>query len=180
MFWISTYKWLFCSNASCKYYIKLQHHVSNLYISGGVPFIEQGLPNSSLRASDSASSSISSPTTTDSGLEISAKGTSREDLSDLDQCSSSATTPSSSAVLTGTDLSSPDAQVLWPTYWKKKKKKTSSMLLIIIFFYTQPWNNDFCKIVISFALSVLPFLSRVTVGQPKHLSPPPWSPSQRF
>lgn len=84
--------------------------LSNNNISGGVPFIEQGLPNSTFRASDSASSSISSPTTTDSGLEISAKGTSREDLSDLDQCSSSATTPSSTAALTAADLSSPDAQ----------------------------------------------------------------------
>lgn len=83
-----------------------------IYFLGGVPFIEQGPPSSSLRASDSASSSISSPTTTDSGLDSSAKGTSREDLSDLDQCSSSATTPSSTAALTATDLSSPDTQVL--------------------------------------------------------------------
>lgn len=78
---------------------------------GGVLFIEQGLPNSSLPASDSTSSSISSPTTTDSGLENSTKATSREDLSDLDQCSSSATTPSSPTIPPGTDQGSPDAQV---------------------------------------------------------------------
>uniref|UniRef100_A0A8C6NIH7 Golgi brefeldin A resistant guanine nucleotide exchange factor 1 n=1 Tax=Nothobranchius furzeri TaxID=105023 RepID=A0A8C6NIH7_NOTFU len=59
-------------------------------LSGGVPFIEQGVPNSGLVTSDSATSSIS---TTDSALETGSKATSKEDLSDLDQCSSSATTP---------------------------------------------------------------------------------------
>lgn len=94
----------------------MYYHVTPLWdyilcMLGGVLFIEQGLPNSSLPASDSASSSISSPTTTDSGLENSTKATSREDLSDLDQCSSSATTPSSSTIPPGTDQGSPDAQV---------------------------------------------------------------------
>uniref|UniRef100_A0A671UFB9 Golgi-specific brefeldin A-resistance guanine nucleotide exchange factor 1 n=1 Tax=Sparus aurata TaxID=8175 RepID=A0A671UFB9_SPAAU len=50
----------------------------------------------SFGSSDSAGSSISSPTTTDSGLDTCSKATSREDLSDLEQCSSSATTPSTS------------------------------------------------------------------------------------
>uniref|UniRef100_A0A3Q1AKW5 Golgi-specific brefeldin A-resistance guanine nucleotide exchange factor 1 n=1 Tax=Amphiprion ocellaris TaxID=80972 RepID=A0A3Q1AKW5_AMPOC len=58
---------------------------SNNNISGGVPFIEQGLSNSSLPASDNAGSSVSSPTTTDSGLDTCSKATSREDLSDLEQ-----------------------------------------------------------------------------------------------
>ncbi|XP_040905409.1 Golgi-specific brefeldin A-resistance guanine nucleotide exchange factor 1 isoform X2 [Toxotes jaculatrix] len=80
-------------------------------LSGGVPFIEQGLSTSSLPASDSAASSISSPTTTDSGLDPCSKATSREDLSDLDQCSSSANTPSTAtATLSGTEHGSPDAQ----------------------------------------------------------------------
>lgn len=97
-----------------EYIIMLHHCVFiYMYMLGGVLFIEQGLPNSSLPASDSASSSISSPTTTDSGLENSTKATSREDLSDLDQCSSSVTTPSSSTIPPGTDQGSPDAQV-WP------------------------------------------------------------------
>ncbi|CAN9500116.1 unnamed protein product [Ophioblennius macclurei] len=74
--------------------------LSNNNLSGGVPFLEQSL--SSLPASDSASSSISSPTT-DSGLDTCSKATSREDLSDLEQCSSSATTPSLAASLAGPD-----------------------------------------------------------------------------
>lgn len=113
-----------------------------LYILGGVPFIEQGPPSSSLQASDSASSSISSPTTTDSGLESSAKGTSREDLSDLDQCSSTATTPSSTANFTATDLSSPDAQVFRPPISNKSQvgsryffctAMTRNLMFIILF-----------------------------------------------
>ncbi|XP_076020136.1 Golgi-specific brefeldin A-resistance guanine nucleotide exchange factor 1 isoform X2 [Genypterus blacodes] len=68
--------------------------LSNNNLSGGVPFIEQGSTNSILTTSDSAGSSISSPTTTDSGYDASSKATSREDLTDLEQCSSSATTPS--------------------------------------------------------------------------------------
>uniref|UniRef100_A0A671UKB9 Golgi-specific brefeldin A-resistance guanine nucleotide exchange factor 1 n=1 Tax=Sparus aurata TaxID=8175 RepID=A0A671UKB9_SPAAU len=70
--------------------------LNNNSVSGGVLFIEQGLSTSILPASDSAGSSISSPTTTDSGLDTCSKATSREDLSDLEQCSSSATTPSTS------------------------------------------------------------------------------------
>uniref|UniRef100_A0A4W6FFG6 Golgi-specific brefeldin A-resistance guanine nucleotide exchange factor 1 n=1 Tax=Lates calcarifer TaxID=8187 RepID=A0A4W6FFG6_LATCA len=61
-------------------------------------------------SSDSAGSSISSPTTTDSGLDTCSKATSREDLSDLEQCSSSANTPSISTTLPGTEPGSPDAQ----------------------------------------------------------------------
>uniref|UniRef100_A0A1A7X3N0 Golgi-specific brefeldin A-resistance guanine nucleotide exchange factor 1 n=1 Tax=Iconisemion striatum TaxID=60296 RepID=A0A1A7X3N0_9TELE len=76
-------------------------------LSGGVPFIEQGVSNSGLVTSDSAASSIS---TTDSALETGSKATSREDLSDLDQCSSSATTPCSTALLPGTEPGSSDAQ----------------------------------------------------------------------
>ncbi|XP_062256525.1 Golgi-specific brefeldin A-resistance guanine nucleotide exchange factor 1 isoform X3 [Platichthys flesus] len=74
--------------------------LSNNNLSGGVPFIEQGL--SSLPATDSAGSSISSPTTTDSGLDTCSKATSREDLSDLEQCSLSANN-------LGPEPSSPDA-----------------------------------------------------------------------
>ncbi|XP_041644668.1 Golgi-specific brefeldin A-resistance guanine nucleotide exchange factor 1 isoform X2 [Cheilinus undulatus] len=84
--------------------------LSNNNISGGVPFIEPGLSNSSLPASDSAASSISSPTTTDSGLDTCSKATSREDLSDLENCSSSATTPSAPTMLSGAEPGSPDAQ----------------------------------------------------------------------
>ncbi|XP_010789362.1 golgi-specific brefeldin A-resistance guanine nucleotide exchange factor 1-like [Notothenia coriiceps] len=69
--------------------------LSNNNLSGGVPFIE---------CSDSASSSVSSPTTTDSGLDTCSKATSREDLSDLEPCSSSAT------ILPGSEPGSPDAQ----------------------------------------------------------------------
>lgn len=92
------------------------HHVTPLYdcISlrlGGVPFLEQGLSTSSLPTSDSAGSSISSPTTTDSGLDTCSKATSREDLSDLDQFSPPATTPSTATTLPGTEPGSPDAQV---------------------------------------------------------------------
>ncbi|XP_028278427.1 Golgi-specific brefeldin A-resistance guanine nucleotide exchange factor 1 isoform X2 [Parambassis ranga] len=79
-------------------------------LSGGVPFIEQSLSNSNLPASDSAGSSISSPTTTDSGLDTCSKATSREDLSDLEQCSSAATTPSTAAMLPSTESGSLDAQ----------------------------------------------------------------------
>ncbi|XP_069577464.1 Golgi-specific brefeldin A-resistance guanine nucleotide exchange factor 1 isoform X2 [Brachyistius frenatus] len=80
--------------------------LSNNNLSGGVPFIEQG---SSLPTSDSAGSSISSPTNTDSGLDTCSKATSREDLSDLEQCSSSGTTLSTAAVLPGPE-SGPDGQ----------------------------------------------------------------------
>ncbi|XP_017277213.1 Golgi-specific brefeldin A-resistance guanine nucleotide exchange factor 1 isoform X2 [Kryptolebias marmoratus] len=79
-------------------------------LSGGVPFIEQASSNSSLATSDSAGSSISSPSTTDSGLETGSKATSREDLSDLDQCGSSATTPCTATSLPGTESGSSDAQ----------------------------------------------------------------------
>uniref|UniRef100_A0A8C1TQI7 Golgi-specific brefeldin A-resistance guanine nucleotide exchange factor 1 n=1 Tax=Cyprinus carpio TaxID=7962 RepID=A0A8C1TQI7_CYPCA len=62
-------------------------------LSGGVPFIEQHSGGSStLPGLDSAASSISSPTA-DSGLDTGSKTTSKEDLTDLEQCSSSATTP---------------------------------------------------------------------------------------
>ncbi|XP_048060363.1 Golgi-specific brefeldin A-resistance guanine nucleotide exchange factor 1 isoform X3 [Megalobrama amblycephala] len=62
-------------------------------LSGGVPFIEQHSGGSStLPCSDSAASSISSPTT-DSGLDNGSKTTSKEDLTDLEQSSSTATTP---------------------------------------------------------------------------------------
>uniref|UniRef100_A0A8C2A1R1 Golgi-specific brefeldin A-resistance guanine nucleotide exchange factor 1 n=1 Tax=Cyprinus carpio TaxID=7962 RepID=A0A8C2A1R1_CYPCA len=62
-------------------------------LSGGVPFIEQHSGGSStLPGLDSAVSSISSPTT-DSGLDTGSKTTSKEDLTDLEQSSSTATTP---------------------------------------------------------------------------------------
>ncbi|XP_036429975.1 Golgi-specific brefeldin A-resistance guanine nucleotide exchange factor 1 isoform X2 [Colossoma macropomum] len=62
-------------------------------LSGGVPFIEQQSSGSAgLPASDSVASSISSPTT-DSGLYNCSKTTSKEDLTDLEQISSTATTP---------------------------------------------------------------------------------------
>ncbi|XP_067092095.1 Golgi-specific brefeldin A-resistance guanine nucleotide exchange factor 1 isoform X3 [Osmerus mordax] len=69
--------------------------LSNNNLSGGVPFIEQGSSSSggSLPVSDSVASSMSSPTTTDSGLDTCSKATSREDLSDLDQGGSAPTTP---------------------------------------------------------------------------------------
>ncbi|XP_028983448.1 Golgi-specific brefeldin A-resistance guanine nucleotide exchange factor 1 isoform X2 [Betta splendens] len=71
-------------------------------LSGDVAFIEKG--SSILPVSDNVGSSISSPTTTDSGLDSCSKATSREDLSDLEQCSLYATT------LPGTGLGSPDSQ----------------------------------------------------------------------
>uniref|UniRef100_A0A673I148 Golgi-specific brefeldin A-resistance guanine nucleotide exchange factor 1 n=1 Tax=Sinocyclocheilus rhinocerous TaxID=307959 RepID=A0A673I148_9TELE len=62
-------------------------------LSDGVPFIEQHNGGSStLPGSDCAASSISSPTT-DSGLDTGSKTTSKEDLTDLEQSSSTATTP---------------------------------------------------------------------------------------
>uniref|UniRef100_A0A671MP54 Golgi-specific brefeldin A-resistance guanine nucleotide exchange factor 1 n=1 Tax=Sinocyclocheilus anshuiensis TaxID=1608454 RepID=A0A671MP54_9TELE len=62
-------------------------------LSGGVPFIEQHSGGSStLPGSDSAASSISSPTT-DSDLDTGSKTTSKEDLTDLEQSNSTATTP---------------------------------------------------------------------------------------
>uniref|UniRef100_A0A4W5R0T0 Golgi-specific brefeldin A-resistance guanine nucleotide exchange factor 1 n=1 Tax=Hucho hucho TaxID=62062 RepID=A0A4W5R0T0_9TELE len=61
--------------------------LSNNNLSGGVLFIEQV----SLSVPDSMASSMSSPT--DSGLDTCSKATSREDLTDLDQSSSAATTP---------------------------------------------------------------------------------------
>ncbi|KAM8739258.1 Golgi-specific brefeldin A-resistance guanine nucleotide exchange factor 1 isoform 2-T3 [Acanthopagrus schlegelii] len=81
--------------------------LNNNSVSGGVLFIEQGLSTSILPASDSAGSSISSPSTTDSGLDTCSKATSREDLSDVEQCSSSATTPNTATILPGPE---PDAQ----------------------------------------------------------------------
>uniref|UniRef100_A0A8C7U885 SEC7 domain-containing protein n=1 Tax=Oncorhynchus mykiss TaxID=8022 RepID=A0A8C7U885_ONCMY len=62
-----------------------------VFLPGGVPFIEQD----NLSASDSVASSMSIPT--DSGLDTCSKATSREDLTDLDQSSSAATTPSTEA-----------------------------------------------------------------------------------
>ncbi|XP_076831313.1 Golgi-specific brefeldin A-resistance guanine nucleotide exchange factor 1 isoform X2 [Brachyhypopomus gauderio] len=68
-------------------------------LSGGVPFIEpQGGGSSALPGSDSVASSISSPTT-DSGLYTWSKTTSKEDLTDLEQSSSAATTPGSAPIL---------------------------------------------------------------------------------
>ncbi|XP_056879272.1 Golgi-specific brefeldin A-resistance guanine nucleotide exchange factor 1 isoform X3 [Takifugu flavidus] len=84
--------------------------LSNNNLSGGVPFIEHGSATPSLPPSQSAGSSISSPTTTDSGLETGSKATSREDLSDLDQCGSSAVSPNRAAPLPGTEPGSPGAQ----------------------------------------------------------------------
>ncbi|KAL6101462.1 gbf1 [Pungitius sinensis] len=73
--------------------------LSSNNLSGVVPFIEQGLSSTGHPASDSGASPVSSPTTTDSGLETCSKATSREDLSDLEQCNSSATTPFTAATL---------------------------------------------------------------------------------
>ncbi|XP_026046561.1 Golgi-specific brefeldin A-resistance guanine nucleotide exchange factor 1 isoform X2 [Astatotilapia calliptera] len=81
----------------------------NNNLSGGVPFMEEGLSNPSLPVSDSSASSICSPTATDSGLDTCSKTTSREDLSDLDQCSS-ASTAGAAIALTGTESGSTDAQ----------------------------------------------------------------------
>uniref|UniRef100_A0A668AMV1 Golgi-specific brefeldin A-resistance guanine nucleotide exchange factor 1 n=1 Tax=Myripristis murdjan TaxID=586833 RepID=A0A668AMV1_9TELE len=77
--------------------------LSNNNLSGGVPFIEHGSSSSSLAASDSTGSSISSPATTDSGLDTCSKATSREDLTDLEQSSSTATTPSTAATTPGAE-----------------------------------------------------------------------------
>ncbi|XP_017318956.2 Golgi-specific brefeldin A-resistance guanine nucleotide exchange factor 1 isoform X1 [Ictalurus punctatus] len=75
-------------------------------LSGGVPFIDQqGDGMAVLPVSDSAASSISSPTT-DSGLSNCSKTTSKEDLTDLESCST-ATTPSIAA---STDASMLDTQ----------------------------------------------------------------------
>ncbi|XP_071402444.1 Golgi-specific brefeldin A-resistance guanine nucleotide exchange factor 1-like, partial [Centroberyx affinis] len=84
--------------------------LSNNNLSGGVPFIEQGSSASSLPASDSAGSFLSSPSTTDSGLDACSKATSREDLTDLEQSSSTATTPSTTATTPGTEPGRLDAQ----------------------------------------------------------------------
>lgn len=72
--------------------------------------MEEGLSNPSLPVSDSSASSICSPTATDSGLDTCSKTTSREDLSDLDQCSS-ASTAGAAVALAGTESGSTDAQV---------------------------------------------------------------------
>ncbi|KAF4090294.1 hypothetical protein AMELA_G00050380 [Ameiurus melas] len=75
-------------------------------LSGGVLFIDQqGDGMAVLPVSDSAASSISSPTT-DSGLSNCSKTTSKEDLTDLESCST-ATTPSIAA---STDASMLDTQ----------------------------------------------------------------------
>uniref|UniRef100_A0A668ASH4 Golgi-specific brefeldin A-resistance guanine nucleotide exchange factor 1 n=1 Tax=Myripristis murdjan TaxID=586833 RepID=A0A668ASH4_9TELE len=84
--------------------------LSNNNLSGGVPFIEHGSSSSSLAASDSTGSSISSPATTDSGLDTCSKATSREDLTDLEQSSSTATTPSTAATTPGAEPGRLDAQ----------------------------------------------------------------------
>uniref|UniRef100_A0A8C4ETE9 SEC7 domain-containing protein n=1 Tax=Dicentrarchus labrax TaxID=13489 RepID=A0A8C4ETE9_DICLA len=57
-----------------------------------------------------AGSSISSPTTTDSGLDTCSKATSREDLSDLEQCSSSVTTPGTASTHPATEPGSLDVE----------------------------------------------------------------------
>ncbi|XP_030628429.1 Golgi-specific brefeldin A-resistance guanine nucleotide exchange factor 1 isoform X2 [Chanos chanos] len=76
-------------------------------LSGGVPFIEQQSGGSAgLPVSDSAASSISSPTT-DSGLDTYSKTTSKEDLTDLEQSSSTATTP---ATTPSSEQTRPDSQ----------------------------------------------------------------------
>ncbi|XP_063047451.1 Golgi-specific brefeldin A-resistance guanine nucleotide exchange factor 1 isoform X2 [Engraulis encrasicolus] len=69
----------------------------------GLPGVDQ--QQSGLPVSDSVSSSISSPAT-DSGLDSGSKTTSREDLSDLDTASSTATTPLSPSA----EPSAPDPQ----------------------------------------------------------------------
>ncbi|KAK3554184.1 hypothetical protein QTP70_020078 [Hemibagrus guttatus] len=74
-------------------------------LSGGVPFIEQhGDSTAVLPVSDSAASSISSPTA-DSGLANCSKATSKEDLTDLESCST-ATTPSTAASIDASTLDS--------------------------------------------------------------------------
>uniref|UniRef100_A0A3P9Q1V8 Golgi-specific brefeldin A-resistance guanine nucleotide exchange factor 1 n=1 Tax=Poecilia reticulata TaxID=8081 RepID=A0A3P9Q1V8_POERE len=79
-------------------------------LSGGVPFIEQGFSNSSLATSDSAGSSISSPTATDSGLDAGSKATSREDLSDLEQSIPSASSSCTVTSLPGSESGSSHKQ----------------------------------------------------------------------
>ncbi|KAM4600045.1 Golgi-specific brefeldin A-resistance guanine nucleotide exchange factor 1 isoform 1-T1 [Fundulus diaphanus] len=79
-------------------------------LSGGVPFIEQGFSNSSLATSDSAGSSISSPTATDSGLDACSKATSREDLSDLEQSILSPSSPCTATSLTCAESGSSHTQ----------------------------------------------------------------------
>uniref|UniRef100_M3ZUN6 Golgi brefeldin A resistant guanine nucleotide exchange factor 1 n=1 Tax=Xiphophorus maculatus TaxID=8083 RepID=M3ZUN6_XIPMA len=79
-------------------------------LSGGVPFIEQGFSSSSLATSDSAGSSISSPTATDSGLDAGSKATSREDLSDLEQSIPSANSSCTVTSLPGTESGSSHKQ----------------------------------------------------------------------
>ncbi|XP_058891674.1 Golgi-specific brefeldin A-resistance guanine nucleotide exchange factor 1 isoform X2 [Acipenser ruthenus] len=76
---------------------QLGQNMGSNNLSGAVPFIEQSTPGMYTfhPSSDSGPSSISSPTT-DSGLEISSKTTSKEDLTDLDQGSSTGTTPATS------------------------------------------------------------------------------------
>lgn len=74
----------------------VNYHIGGCVSPGGVPFIEQHGDG------ESAASSISSPTA-DSGLANCSKATSKEDLTDLESCST-ATTPSTAA--------SPDALML--------------------------------------------------------------------
>lgn len=81
-------------------------------LPGGVLFIEQV----SLSVPDSMASSMSSPT--DSGLDTCSKATSREDLTDLDQSSSVATTPGT-ATSPSTEPGRLDAQVGWGWHWKQ-------------------------------------------------------------
>lgn len=83
-----------------------------MFLPGGVPFIEQD----SLSVSDSVASSMSIPT--DSGLDTCSKATSREDLTDLDQSSSVATTPGT-ATSPSTEPGRLDAQVGWGWHWKQ-------------------------------------------------------------
>ncbi|XP_057703518.1 Golgi-specific brefeldin A-resistance guanine nucleotide exchange factor 1 isoform X3 [Corythoichthys intestinalis] len=88
-------------------------NLSNTNLSGGVIVMEK---KCSLPASDSAGSSISSPTTTDSGLDSCSKATSREDLSDLDQSSLFATTPGNSNTPLDADPGSSNVQVSTQAY----------------------------------------------------------------
>ncbi|MGH0122511.1 UNVERIFIED_CONTAM: hypothetical protein FKN15_049325 [Acipenser sinensis] len=76
---------------------QLGQNMGSNNLSGAVPFIEQSTPGMYTfhPSSVSGPSSISSPTT-DSGLEIFSKTTSKEDLTDLDQGSSTGTTPATS------------------------------------------------------------------------------------
>nr|XP_023659672.1 Golgi-specific brefeldin A-resistance guanine nucleotide exchange factor 1 isoform X2 [Paramormyrops kingsleyae] len=81
-----------------------QHTTLSNNLSGGMLFVEE--QQSALPASDSAASSISSPVP-DSGLDTSSKATSHEDLTDLEQSSSTATTPGTMAP---PELPQPDPQ----------------------------------------------------------------------